>query len=77
MTEQAQVAGGRSREVAVDLMRMALPLLDRAGEPLAAARLQHALDALESEASPPIGSAFESDFTWTLAGPRPDSFGRS
>lgn len=37
---------GRNREVAVSLMQMALALLDRAAEPLAAARLQHALDAL-------------------------------
>ena len=37
----------RSREVAAALMRMALALLDRADEGLAAARLQHALDTLE------------------------------
>lgn len=40
---------GRSREVAVDLMMMALPLLDAAGESLAAARLRHALDAIAPE----------------------------
>lgn len=37
----------RPREVAAALMRMALALLDRADEGLAAARLQHALDTLE------------------------------
>ena len=39
----------RPREVAVSLMRLALPLLDRSGDTLAAARLQHAIDtALET-----------------------------
>ena len=33
--------------VAVDLMRMALAFLDRAGHSLAAARLQHAIDTAE------------------------------
>lgn len=34
----------RSLEVAVRLMRLALPLLDQARETTAAARLQHAID---------------------------------
>lgn len=38
---------GRRVSVAASLMRMALALLDRADEDVAAARLQHALDALE------------------------------
>lgn len=43
----------RSREVAISLMRLALPLLDQAGDTLAAARLQHAIDtALDT---PPMG----------------------
>lgn len=36
-------------EVALNLMRLALPLLDRAGEYAAAARLQHAIDTAERE----------------------------
>lgn len=40
--ERARVFG-----VAISLMRMALALLDRVGEPLAAARLQHAIDTAE------------------------------
>lgn len=35
----------REREVASDLVRMALALLDRADDPLAPARLQSAIDA--------------------------------
>ena len=37
-------ANTRLHDVAVSLMRLALPLLDRAGETLVAARLQHAID---------------------------------
>ena len=37
-------ANTRLHDVAVSLMRLALPLLDRAGDTLAAARLQHAID---------------------------------
>ncbi|MBQ1499768.1 MAG: hypothetical protein IIZ38_15780 [Sphingomonas sp.] len=37
----------RSRAVALSLMRMALALLDRYGSPLAAARLQYAIDTEE------------------------------
>ncbi|MBL7325241.1 MULTISPECIES: hypothetical protein [unclassified Sphingomonas] len=37
----------RSRVVAISLMRMALALLDRYGDPLAAARLQYAIDTEE------------------------------
>lgn len=40
-----------SREVAVDLMRMALALLDRARESASAGRLQSALDLLEQKRS--------------------------
>jgi hypothetical protein len=36
------------RLTAVRLMRLALPLLDRAGEGTAAARLQHAIDTAEN-----------------------------
>lgn len=35
----------RLHDVAISLMRLALPLLDRAGDALTAARLQHAIDA--------------------------------
>ncbi len=42
-----------ARQVAISLMRMALALLDRADESLAAARLQHALDTLELRAPGP------------------------
>lgn len=38
---------GRDVVVAAALMRMALALLDRAGEGLAGARLQHAIDTLD------------------------------
>lgn len=64
MTEAIDEPGerdGRGREVAVSLMRMALPLLDRAGEPLAAARLQHALDALAPELRSRIAHASGAD----------------
>lgn len=37
-------ADNRLHDVAVSLMRLALPLLDRSGDTLAAARLQHAID---------------------------------
>lgn len=43
----------RARRVAASLMRLALPLLDRAGESAAAARLQHAID--DTERAPTIG----------------------
>lgn len=44
---------GASVTVAVDLMRMALALLNKAGEDSAAIRLQHAIDAaLKVEPSP-------------------------
>lgn len=39
--------GERSRAVALSLMRMALALLDRHGNPVAAARLQYAIDTEE------------------------------
>lgn len=56
----------RSRDVALKLMRLALPLLDRAGETLAAARLQHAIDtALES----PIPEAREPGLNLVGTGP--------
>ena len=43
----------RETEVAVFLMRMALALLDRNPERLAATRLQHAIDTLERRAPGP------------------------
>ena len=49
----------RNREVAVSLMRMALPLLDRSGEPCAAARLQHAIDTVEGQRNGRTGAAAE------------------
>ena len=39
----------RELRVALALMRLALPLLNRAGETLTAARLQHAIDATERD----------------------------
>jgi len=45
----------RSKEIAVMLMRMALALLDKAGEPEAAARLQHAIDAVDARGHCPPG----------------------
>lgn len=48
--------GSESREavlVALRLMRLALPLLDRSGRGTAAARLQHAIDDLCADAPEP------------------------
>lgn len=39
----------RDAEVALNLMRMALALLDKAGESLAACRLQAAIEAVRKE----------------------------
>lgn len=44
----------RSRRVALDLMRMALALLDRAEEGFAAARLQHAIDTVGAGPATPV-----------------------
>ena len=49
----------RLHDVAVSLMRLALPLLDRAGDTLAAARLQHAIDT--ALRSPPSNADEEFD----------------
>lgn len=43
----------RGKIVALSLMRMALALLNRVGEPLAAARLQHAIDTLKETTAEP------------------------
>ena len=43
----------RAKVVALSLMRMALALLDRVGEPLAAVRLQHAIDTVKETTSEP------------------------
>lgn len=43
----------RGKVVALSLMRMAYALLDRAGEPLAAARLQHAIDTVKETTAEP------------------------
>ena len=53
--------GTSAREIAVagSLMRMALALLDRADEGLAAARLQHALDTLERRSGSPTEAQLE------------------
>lgn len=48
-----------ARSRAADLMDRALLLLDRAGEQLAAARLQHAIDALDDGPDGSCGSAHE------------------
>ena len=46
MNETELISGsGDDLRVALNLMRLALPLLDRAGEKLAAAGLRHAIDA--------------------------------
>lgn len=42
------------REVALDLIRMALALLDRAGEPSSAARLRAVAADLEAGAAPSV-----------------------
>ncbi len=42
-------SGSRDRAVALSLMRLALPLLDAAGEVAAAIHLQHAVDVLEGQ----------------------------
>lgn len=56
MTEEStptvSSGGGRDRAVALNLMRLALPLLDAAGEVAAAIYLQHAVDVLEY--NPPL-----------------------
>ncbi len=52
----------RANETALSLMRMALALLDRAGRTFAAARLQHAINALTaSEHADPLAELFERD----------------
>lgn len=51
------------RDVALDLMRMALALLDREGEALAAARLQGAIDCVDLDGTnaPLVQSAVADD----------------
>ena len=52
--EERGIEGDRGLRTAIVLMRMALALLDRGRRPLAAARLQHAIDtALGSAPGPP------------------------
>lgn len=67
------MAERRDREVAFDLMRMTLPLLDRAGDAVAAARLQGAidcvlLDELKHVRPPAIA---EDDRIWSIVVPLP------
>jgi hypothetical protein len=51
--EEHMTGAGASVTVAINLMRMALALLYKAGEDIAAIRLQHAVDAVfEVEPSP-------------------------
>ena len=50
----------RELDVAVSLMRMALALLDRVGDTLTAARLQHAIDTAERRGlGPPTADEIE------------------
>ena len=71
--------GGGGRDVALKLMRMPLALLDGAGEPVAAARLQHAIDCVPVDGAvavrPP--AIFDDDRTWTIVVPLPDRPTRS
>lgn len=48
---------GDDKRVALNLMRLALPLLDRAGDMVAAARLQHAIDAVEQHGREAAGGS--------------------
>lgn len=68
------MAERRDREVALDLMRMALALLDRAGDAVAVARLQHAIDCVPvDEASPARSAAIaEDDRMWSIVVPLPN-----
>lgn len=67
------MTGRGDREVALDLMRLALPLLDRAGASLAAARLQSAIDCAGSGVvkSERAMSTIENERTWSTVAPLP------
>lgn len=71
--------GSGSRDVALKLMRMALALLDGAGEPVAAARLQHAIDCVPVDGADVVRlpASLDDDRMWSIVMPLPDRSTRS